>query len=76
MSANVARSPNSTYLPCDPNGAINLTRSTDLLPIHYWDCGWQNARYDVNENSAINVKSSRLLAIAMFVLFIGQAFGL
>lgn len=76
MSTNVTPSPNSTYLPCAPNGSINLTKSDELSPVNYWDCGRQYGQYYAKKNSAISLKSSPILVFAIFFLFIGQAFGL
>lgn len=73
MSAD-APSPNSTYLPCRPDSWINLTRSYDLDPVNYWDCGRQYGQYYGRKNASVNLKPTSMYVLIVFILCIGKAF--
>lgn len=73
MPAKEAPSANSTFLPCAPGGSIDLTNSGNLTAENYWDCGRQYGQYYAKKNFANSMKSSPLLVISIFFLFIGQA---
>lgn len=68
--------PSSDTLPCGLGGYINLTKSPDLLPVHFWDCGRQYGGSPVKNNAAISLNSPHIFTIVVFFLFILQAFAL
>lgn len=72
--SNDGNSPNSTYLPCGFDGSINLTRSPDLSPNNYWDCGRQYGQYSAKKNAAVNLKPTSMYALIVLMLCIGKVF--